>query len=198
MHARHPAGLLEVIGRESLPKQFGGALDVPLIYRKSRTRTTNVPSGKQVRDVVALPGGVTARFKWYCKPGDIKFSIAFYPANSAAQPASQSVDGAAALGSGAVDFSSFVPAALRSGSGVVAPEPGVRWCLPPADGIPAAEAAALAPLASKAVEVYALREHSASDTAPVVVTHSVPPGGGFYFITYSNSAGWRQRELHHR
>ena len=115
-----------------------------------------------------LPPGTVARFKWYCRPGDIKFSAAFY---SGGPP----------------------PPALVAAAGVSQPEPGMRYCLPPSE---VTELSALRSL--QGTDVARLQAYPHSDKEPVVVTHVVPPQGGFFVLTWDNRAGWRQRELFHR
>jgi len=169
--------MVDVIGKDRLPTQYGGSLVVEHIFKHSRTATTVLPTGRIMRDVLVLPAstrsGLSVRFKWYTKPGDIKFSVHFFPGPC--------------------------PAALQAvgKGGVTQPEPP-RFCHPPVESVPAAEMAALAPLASAAVEVAALSDHPTSDKQPVVVTHALPASGGFYIATYNNLSGWRQREVCHR
>jgi hypothetical protein len=80
----------------------------------SRTLSTTLSSGKLCRDVLLARRGTQMRFKWYCRPGDLKFSVTFYPG---------------------------VPSAgLVAGPGVTRPEPA-RYRRAPSDG--AADAALL-------------------------------------------------------
>ena len=163
------------MGAEALPTQYGGSLALPRIFKSTRTITTVLPSGRLMRDVLVVPPsaltGRSVRFKWYTKPGDVKFSLHFYAAPC--------------------------PEVLRSGGGVTQPE-APRFCHAPSEAVPAAHVAALAPLAAVCVEVAALADHPASDTKPVTVAHALPASGGFYVATYNNLAGWRQREVFHR
>ena len=163
--------LKEVIGEANLPTEYGGTLKVESLYHVSRTRLMTLPAGKLFRDIVVLPKGCTVRFKWYSKPGDVRFSVAFYPGAP--------------------------PASLTSGgAGVTQPEP-VRFTRAPSDAADAAAALAAAPLAAVRAEVHAAQDHANSDKQPVIVQH-LTPADGFYVLTWDNTKAWFQREVYHR
>ena len=48
----------------------------------SRTRSTHLHANKAMREAVRARAGKTFRFKWYAKPGDVKYSVWFTPGPS--------------------------------------------------------------------------------------------------------------------
>jgi hypothetical protein len=220
--AKWKARLTELVGRDHLPTQWGGALAVPdaalcpvrcVVREKSR----RVGDGR-LGDVVVVVPLSCASSALATPPLPAVF---LRPSTCSRTRCTHLHSGRAcrdviALPPGATvrikwyarpgDMKCAVtfypcadgqpPAGVISGAGVAHPEPA-RWCLPQTEAPPAALTAALAPLAAGAVTVHALQAHPGCDKAPVVVTHTASTPG-FYLVTYNNTAGWRQRELFHR
>ena len=72
--------LREVIDDAVLPADYGGSLAVP-VFPPSRTKKTAINAGKDFAERTApVAAGATVAFKWFCRPGDMVFSVAFLPA----------------------------------------------------------------------------------------------------------------------
>ena len=69
--------LRECIDPAQLPVEYGGELHTQ-VFPGSRSRRTALASGKSFHQATeVLPKGATVRFKWFCRPGDIGFSLHF-------------------------------------------------------------------------------------------------------------------------
>lgn len=69
----------EVVDEASLPAEFGGANKVQ-VFPGSRTRKATVASGKSFSATTeVLPGGSSVRFRWFSRPSDLGFTVAFVP-----------------------------------------------------------------------------------------------------------------------
>ena len=69
--------LRETIDPALLPEEYGGDCKVQ-VFPGSRTRKTHIGAGKKLHVHSALcPKGTTLRFRWFCRPGDISFSLHF-------------------------------------------------------------------------------------------------------------------------
>jgi hypothetical protein len=72
--------LIELVGAANLPVEYGGSLVVPGgLYPPTRTKTLTLATGKVLNEFVAAKKGETVRFKWFCRPGDIRMSFSFVP-----------------------------------------------------------------------------------------------------------------------
>ena len=78
-HGLSQAGY-EVIDADKLPQEYGGTLAVP-VFPPSRTKKTPIAAGKEFRDSTGpVPAGACVTFKWFCRPGDMVWSVVFRPA----------------------------------------------------------------------------------------------------------------------
>ena len=69
--------LRECVDADKLPVEYGGTLDVP-VFPPSRTRQTAVDAGKSFEELTdAVAAGTSVTFKWFSRPGDMIFSVAF-------------------------------------------------------------------------------------------------------------------------
>ena len=72
--------LREFIDPESLPVEYGGTLVLPGgVFPPSRTQRTQIAAGKSFFETTApVPAGASVRFKWFCRPGDMRFCVRFH------------------------------------------------------------------------------------------------------------------------
>jgi hypothetical protein len=82
-------------GLDRVPTEYGGTLVVEGgLYHTSRTKLETINAGKTFTRTVPVKAGQAIRFKWLCRPGDMKMGVTFHPGGAAA---SALPDGVAAL-----------------------------------------------------------------------------------------------------
>ncbi len=74
-------------GLDRVPVEYGGTLVVEGgLYPPSRTKVEVLGAGKSFTRTVAVKAGQTVRFKWLCRPGDMRFGVTFHPHHGAERP----------------------------------------------------------------------------------------------------------------
>jgi hypothetical protein len=72
--------LREIIDVDKLPQEYGGSR-VETVFPPSRTKKVAINAGKTFSDSTdAIPAGASVTFKWFCRPGDIVWSVLFHAA----------------------------------------------------------------------------------------------------------------------